>query len=399
MKVLLSAFWCEPGRGSEPEAGWQVLRAVARDHEVWLLTHATSVAAVRTGLAAEDLAERVQVEGISLGARRDRLQYADPVRFHWYHDRWQRRAGQRARELDGSVDFDVVHHATLAAYWTRAGVAVLDKPLVWGPVGGGVELPLGLLGELGAVGTGEFLLRRVGRRLLARRKPVAALPRRATAPWFSNRETAAAAGLPRHGIVFPQGTCASVEAVGSSGTRTRDLVFIGRLIPWKAGRLAVRTLRHLRNRDVVLHFYGEGPDRQRLERAARRWGLHDRVVFEGRRPRAEVHARLSRAGVLLHPALHDESPLTVAEALSLGTPVVCLAHGGPRELVGRWPTSPSATVPPSRPEATARGLAAAVDRFLDDPPPVPLAPLAPTPTFVQTLEEAYQQAMRSDVST
>jgi hypothetical protein len=49
-------------------------------------------------------------------------------RFHWYYDRWQRKAAVRAAELDRRIDFDIVHHVTLAANWTRAGVTVVDKP-------------------------------------------------------------------------------------------------------------------------------------------------------------------------------------------------------------------------------------------------------------------------------
>ena len=49
----------------------------------------------------------------------------------------------------GRIDFDVLHHATLAANWTQAGVTAVDKPLVLGLVGGGVEIPLRLVSELG----------------------------------------------------------------------------------------------------------------------------------------------------------------------------------------------------------------------------------------------------------
>ena len=38
MKILISAYSCEPGRGSERGVGWNVAREVARSHEVWVLT-------------------------------------------------------------------------------------------------------------------------------------------------------------------------------------------------------------------------------------------------------------------------------------------------------------------------------------------------------------------------
>lgn len=42
MKVLLTAFSCHPGRGSEPGIGWGVSQTVAKEHEVWVLTDAAN---------------------------------------------------------------------------------------------------------------------------------------------------------------------------------------------------------------------------------------------------------------------------------------------------------------------------------------------------------------------
>jgi hypothetical protein len=38
MKILISAYSCEPGMGSEPGVGWNIAREVAKYHEVWVLT-------------------------------------------------------------------------------------------------------------------------------------------------------------------------------------------------------------------------------------------------------------------------------------------------------------------------------------------------------------------------
>src|SRR4029450_5278689 len=88
-----------------------------------------------------------------------------------------------------------------------------------------------------------------------------------------------------------------------------------------------------------------GPGRSRLERAARRWGVADRVRSNAgstRRAAARDHPR----GLLVHPSFHDDAPLCFAEALSLGTPVVCLDNGGPAGWGGAVPPAPAAGRPP-----------------------------------------------------
>lgn len=400
MKVLLSAFWCAPATGSESEIGLQTALAAASLHEVWVLTQVENVQPLQTYFADGQVSNSVGVVGVELDRRGGRPRPTNLLGFHLYHDRWQREAGKLALALDRRVQFDVVHHVTTAAYWTRAGVAVLNRPFVWGPVGGGVEAPVGLVPELGVRGVVEDAARLFGRRALARYKPIRAAPRRAAVVLVQNVETKQALRWPGAAELLPHATAVTVELPAIAACRrASDVTFAGRLIPWKAGRLAVRAMRHVQNIEARLRVYGEGPERARMEQAARRWGIAHRVEFRGRVSRQQMQRALAGSGVLLHPALHDESPLIVAEALSLGTPVVCLDHGGPRELVRRWPASPSAAVAPTTPERTARQLAAAIDRFLSAPPPVPSAPLPPSEAFSARLELAYEQALGQGYQT
>jgi glycosyltransferase involved in cell wall biosynthesis len=84
----------------------------------------------------------------------------------------------------------------------------------------------------------------------------------------------------------------------------------------------------------TLDLYGDGRQPALLRRFAERLGVADRVTFKGQRPRTEAMAALSSADALLFPSIHDQAPFAVAEALSLGCPVVCLDRGGPAVLVG-----------------------------------------------------------------
>ena len=177
------------------------------------------------------------------------------------------------------------------------------------------------------------------------------------------------------------------------GSRTADLLFVGRLVPWKAPLLALRAFRYVQHPEAVLRFYGTGPERARLDRAARRWKLQERVRFEGWVPRPDLLPLVAKAGVLIHPAVHEEAGLCIAEALTLGTPVVTLDHGGPCQIVGQFRGARSALVTPRGPETTARGLAAAVDLFLNEPPAVQDETIRQTTTFVAEVLRAYEMAV------
>ena len=392
MKILLSAFSCEPDKGSENEVGYQTLRAAASAHDVWLLTLSDNVASLERAIAAERLEGSVRVEGVEFGVSGPAFDDLSMPRFQWLYDAWQRSVARRAVAMDRRVAFDVVHHVTLSSYWTRPGVAAVPKPLLLGPMGGGVDAPVGLMPEFGLRGGAEGIARKILRPMLAEMPFIKGPRERATLILAQNGQTGRRLGSSRRVMILSNALAADVGSVHGTGERTADIAVVGRLLAWKAPSLALRVLSRSRSTDAVLRFFGDGPERARVESLARRMGLLDRVRFEGWIPRERLLVELRHAGVLLHPSLHEEAGLCIAEALSLGTPVVCIAHGGPAEIVRHWPATASALVAPSTPRRTAGALAAAVDRFLADPPPLPDDVVAPTTSFAEAVLEAYRFA-------
>jgi glycosyltransferase involved in cell wall biosynthesis len=122
-------------------------------------------------------------------------------------------------------------------------------------------------------------------------------------------------------------------------------------VPLKGLALALRALTLLPEWRMTI--CGHGPDQRRLKRLAARLNVESRVRFVGWKPRAEVASLMRRTDVFVFPSLHDEGGFVVAEALAEGTPVVCLARGGP-PVIGGVP------VTLGRVQDTVSGLAAAM---------------------------------------
>ena len=135
MKILLSAYACEPGRGSESGVGWNMAKALAREHQVWVLTSHTHQHFID--------AELEQHPDPNL-----RVAYVDPfgwilnwqtkprgVYVHYYL--WQIWAYVVARKLHRKERLDVAHHLTYMKYSMPSFVSLLPIPFFMGPVGGG----------------------------------------------------------------------------------------------------------------------------------------------------------------------------------------------------------------------------------------------------------------------
>ncbi|WP_244480068.1 glycosyltransferase family 4 protein [Methylobacterium sp. Leaf465] len=159
-----------------------------------------------------------------------------------------------------------------------------------------------------------------------------------------------AAGLPESRIrIKPNGL--ADPGLDARGPRA-GILFVGRLVPEK-GVGTLRAAARLTRAPITV--IGEGPEADAL---AREPGL----TLLGPQDPTAVQAAMARAAALVVPShWYEGLPMVIAEAFSLGTPVVAARIGALADLVTEGRTG--LLVPPRDPHA----LAQALDRIVDDP--------------------------------
>lgn len=97
-------------------------------------------------------------------------------------------------------------------------------------------------------------------------------------------------------------------------------------------RAIPRVLEAARARPLKFVMVGYGPERERLERLARRLGVN--VQFVGPLPdRSDVAAMVARSHVAVVPNPNEAFPSAVLEARALGVPVVARRSSGARDII------------------------------------------------------------------
>lgn len=367
LKVLVSAYACEPGKGSEPGVGWNWVKQIAGFHEVWAITRANNRETIERALEKEPLPN---VHWVYFDLPRWAMFWKKGQRgVHLYYYLWQIGAYFVGRRLHKKVQFDLVHHVTFVNYWMPSFLALLPVPFVWGPVGGGESSPKAFYKTFSLRGKvyeySRSLARWIGEhdpfvRLTAKRCRLALATSSRTEERLkkigcANTEILSQVALPKEEI-------AQLSLIPMRNSDPFRVVSIGNLLHLKGLHFSLMAFARFHQHFVQSEYWlmGDGPERRDLEGLAQRLGVKEKVRFLGSLPRRQVLERLAECDVLVHPSLHDSGGWVCLEAMAAGRPVICLDLGGPALLVTE---ETGFKIPPITPEQTVSDLAEAMLRL------------------------------------
>ena len=371
LKILLSAYACEPGKGSEPGVGWNWVEQMSQFHQVWVITRANNRAAIEsTGL---DWVQRVHWVYYDL---------PDWLRF-WkkggrgvqaYYYLWQIGAYFKVRGLLRNTALDLIHHVTFGKFWIPSWLGLLPIPLIFGPVGGGEDAPPFLRRALTARQRRFESLRDFARAFF-RCDPVLRRTLRHATVVSATKETAAMIEKyfrPSRTLVMPQVGVSKADLekfalIEQKAGGLFRLISIGRLVHWKGYHLAIKAFAQLLKTCPAAEYWlvSSGPERSALEALAQSLGCGEQVKFWGRLPTLDdVYAKLEESDALVHPALHEAFGNACLEAMAAGRPVICLNEGGPGLQVT---PETGIAIDPGTEEQTVTRLAQAMARLAEDP--------------------------------
>ncbi len=371
MKILISAYSCEPGKGSERGVGWNVVREVAKYHEVWVLTRPDeSQEAIEAELAHNQVPNLHFVYfTLPIWGGGWRWGSNGAMQIHYYL--WQIQAYFVARRLHREIGFDLTHHVTFGNYWTPSFLSLLPVPFVWGPVGGGETAPKSFRSDFGLKGALYETARDAARTLGELNPFVRLTAQRSWLVLVATKETAARLqkiGVKRLRFVSGQTGLSKEEIDQLKALTKRDtsvvrFLSIGRLLHWKGFHLGLKAFALAKLTDAEYWVIGDGPQRSRLELLAKELGIAEKVKFWGNISREEVLHKLEKCHVVVHPSLHDFSPTVCWEAIAAGCPVLCLDLGGPAMQITE---QTGIKIPALNPDQAVQDLANAMQRLSVD---------------------------------
>ena len=335
MKILINAYACSPGMGSEPGMAWNWVSNLAKFCELYIITEG-------------EFREKIEAVVPTLEQGKNMHFYYNPVteeirkmcwnqgdwRFYKYYREWQWRTYLMAKEICASEHIDVLHQLNMIGFREPGYLWKLSKengvPFVWGPIGGLKQFPLAYLQGAGLKmklfnRLKNFLNvwqlkheKRVDEALKTARLLVSSIP-------DSYRAIKKHKGL--ESVVIPETGCFLSEDIPTDRFDEKELhvMWVGKFDFRKQLPLALRAVAIANNPNIVLDIYGGGSDEQiaSAKSVADALGITEKVVWHGNQPNDVVMNAMRKAQVFFFTSVSEDTSTVVLEAISNRLPVVC----------------------------------------------------------------------------
>ena len=364
LKVLVCAYACisDPDRrfgdGGEGILGWNVVKQLARFHQVFVLTHSQNKLAIEKALEKEPV-QNIKFYYLDLPGLNFLQRFLGGIQIYAYL--WQIKAYFLAKKLHQKIHFDVFHHVTYANDWMASFIgAFLPIPFIRGPGGGAHYVPKSFLSEFSFFGRFSQYLRFIGQWFFRHDPFFIISQKRAKAILVCNRESFEA--IPKKWqnktYLFPVNGISKEDLVLFSKIEKKDnnkfkVLSAGKFLPIKGFSLAIKSFKIFSDKvsNTELEIIGDGPEFQRLKNLIQKLEIEDKVQFKKWIPRNEFLKELSSCDVFLFPSLRDGGGQVVVEAMAASKSVICLDIAGPGfHIENEWgikikPRSPGQAIP------------------------------------------------------
>lgn len=367
--ILISAYGCEPLKGSESGVGWNWVLQMAKNNKLHVITRANNRAPIEAHLP-ESLKDNIT------------FYYYDTADFikkmknkakglYFYYFLWQLGIIPLICKILKSGKIDYTMHLTFGSMWMPTFLPFFHTPFIWGPVGGGDCEPKSFLRVL-PVKQRIIQSARSMMNLLSVVNPLIMIPATKASiilartpnsaqviPHFYHHKTKVILETAMEEKVF------SYKKVIRKDDKVIRMITTGRLVPNKNILTVVRALKYIpKSYHISLTIVGSGPQKKEIEEEIIKNDRIADVEIIAEMPRQEVLQLVEQSDIFLFPSLREGGSWSLMEAMAIGLPVVCLDWAG---MAITTNDSCAIRLPVTTPELMPVDMAKAIVKLIEDP--------------------------------
>lgn len=333
MKILVNCYACSPYKGSEPGMGWNFVKCLSRLNELHIITESKFQKDLDRYFN-EHPEEKSYFHFYFIRKERHKtLRKIWPPSYYWFYKAWQKKALDLAKQLDQNENFDIVHQLNMVGYREPGYLYKLDKPLVWGPMGGFNITPWRLLPSMGVYGTLFYSFRNlINLYQMHFSKRIKDALVKSEVVICATRDDAVAIKklFQKIGIVIPEVGFTPMPCLSPIVQRVEKLK-----ICWSGLHISRKSLNFLlealavcpQQNEIELHVIGEGYCTTKWKKLVAKLKLQN-IYWHGWVEKEKAIKIMHQSHLFAITSLSDATSTVLLEALSLGLPVITLNHLG-----------------------------------------------------------------------
>lgn len=366
--ILVSAYACEPLKGSEQGVGWNWVLQLAKTNYLHVITRANNQNPIEKHLP-QDLKDNITfhfydtipiIKGLKNKAKG----------LYLYYFFWQLGIIPLVKKIISKQDIDYTMHLTMGSVWMPTFLSFFKTPFIWGPIGGGDNEPKTF---------SEILP--VKQRILHyfRRVLNSTLKFNPFVRYTSYKSIAILCRTVNTAKLFPKSNQSKIKVVLETAMESEifnfnlknniqeefNLITTGRLMPSKNIISLVRALNILKvESKILLTIIGSGSEKQRILKEASSLSDNIKIKLIKEIPRNEVLNTLQGSDVYVFPSLREGGSWALMEAMAIGLPVICIKWSGMEIITDE---NSAIQLPVSNPKQMPKDIEEAICKLIDNP--------------------------------
>jgi glycosyltransferase involved in cell wall biosynthesis len=340
-KILLSAYACEPNKGSEPEVGWKWATTLAGlGNETYVITRSNN---------KKNIEEHLTINKIS------NLKFIYFDFPEWFLKIFKRKSNPNSylyfllwqigiffivRPYIKKIKFDYIHHVTFVSFRFPSFLCLYKIPFIFGPIAGGDTIPKKLRKNFTFYEKIKEILRDISNYYIKISPLMNLTFFKSSIIYANSEETKKSIPSVYHhktklmlAIGMDNFTNNNINL--NENKKIFNICYAGNLLNLKGLSIMLGTFNQLKkeNNNIFLNIAGSGPNETMFKKKADDYKINQSISWLGKIKRCELFELFKKSDLLIFPSLRDSGGLVVLEAMSHGLTVATLNIGGPGQIV------------------------------------------------------------------
>jgi len=366
LSILINAYACSPGMGSEPGMAWNWCVNLAKHCELHIITEG-------------EFREQIEAALKTLPQGKNMHFYYNPVsdeirkmcwnqgdwRFYKHYKEWQGKTYEMARDICRHTHIDILHQLNMIGFREPGYLwKISDVPFVWGPVDAKEKFPVAYLAGAGLkiqlfMKLKNFL---TGIQLRYSQRVHQAVERASVVvSASSNSQQAFKKFFHIDSPLLNETGCYVQEhpIIDKTQKDTLDVLWVGKMDFRKQLGLAIQSIAKTANPRIKLHIVGGG-DSVPYQTLAKELNIDKQCKWHGTITHNEVLRIMQKSDVFLFTSVAEGTPHVVLEAIGNNLPVLCFNTCGQGDSVNE---KVGHKIELTNPQQSIKDFAEALNRF------------------------------------